>query len=76
VHIYPIEVRRPTRFLVCSDGLTDCLALDQIEETVNVGNDLLETVNRLYQAAHNAGCRDNITILWLEISDEEGVMND
>lgn len=58
------------KYLICSDGLTDMLAVDEIKELLN--NDSLEaaTTNLISRALKNGG-KDNTTIILLEIKEEK-----
>lgn len=66
-HIYPLEIKDMCRFLICSDGLSDTLSLDQMEQLIAQNSDLTEAVNALYAEASNAECKDNISIILLEV---------
>ena len=59
-HIYPLVVARRTRFLVCSDGLTDMLLNAPMRDGVGEKN-LTASVRRLFDLAMEAGGLDNIT---------------
>lgn len=50
-------------YLLCSDGLSDMVSEEQIEEVLSKEQTLNETVDELVQMALNAGGKDNITIL-------------
>lgn len=68
------DLREPgSRYLICSDGLTDMLPMGAIEAELDLENPL-ETVSRLYRAAMVAGGNDNISIIlvsWIEENLEE-----
>lgn len=49
------------RYLICSDGLTDALNLDTLED--GLGADDMATVERLFERAMDAGGQDNISII-------------
>jgi PPM family protein phosphatase len=66
-HIHFIEIHRPTQFLLCTDGLTDTLALDRIEEIMNAYPEPGERANHLFRAAMNARAPDNLTIAIVQI---------
>jgi protein phosphatase len=59
-HIYPLALTRRTRFLVCSDGLTDMLLNAPMRDAVGEKN-LTTSVRRLFDLAMTAGGLDNIT---------------
>ena len=60
-HICELKLVVGDTFLLCSDGLTDMLTLDNMEAAFNL--DLLITANQLFNAAMQAGGADNISIL-------------
>jgi len=68
------DLREPgSRYLICSDGLTDMLVMNAIEAAMDLA-DAFETVSRLYTAAMEAGGNDNISIIlvsWAEENLEE-----
>ena len=55
-------------FLLCSDGLTDMLADDQIQELLSLSLSPLEKVEKLVEAAKSAGGYDNITVALCEVT--------
>ena len=60
------EYRDGDRYLICSDGLTDMVPIEQIEEIVEK-NTLEEATQRLLNEALENGGRDNITVMVFEI---------
>ena len=63
---YPCNLKNRATYLLCTDGLTDMLGLDGMEETLGSGTpDLI--VNALFDGAMEAGGRDNITIVYLQV---------
>jgi serine/threonine protein phosphatase PrpC len=55
-------------FLICSDGLSDMVDRDEIEEIVRAHRDDLDAAARaLVQAANRAGGEDNITAILFEL---------
>jgi serine/threonine protein phosphatase PrpC len=70
--IQPLRVRRGGRFLLCTDGLTDCASLDQIEAAVANERSLAAAVERLFKAAMAAGGKENITIILADVTAELG----
>lgn len=52
--------------LLCSDGLTEELEDDEIEEILASGQNLQEKANRLVEEALAAGGRDNVTVVLVE----------
>jgi protein phosphatase len=58
--------RQATRFLLCTDGLTDTLKHEQLEEAVCADNSAHDAVYLLARAALAARCADNLTLLILD----------
>ncbi len=63
---YP--VRPGDVVLLCSDGLTDMLPEQQIEETLVEAPDLSTAADLLIDAANDAGGRDNITVVLFRVA--------
>lgn len=63
---YNCSLKTRGTYLLCTDGLTDMLSLDQMEEGLSLEKpDLI--VNGLFKAAMKAGGKDNVTIVFLEV---------
>lgn len=56
----------PEVFLLCSDGVSDMLTLDEIEESMTEIHE--ESVRRLFERVRAAGAKDNVSILIVEIT--------
>lgn len=54
--------------LMCSDGLSDMLALDEIESILNHSSTVENAVDRLISTANQKGGRDNITAVIVKLS--------
>lgn len=67
---YPCQFREKAAYLLCTDGLSDMMGLEDMEKAL-----LAETpelmVNALFDGAMKAGGRDNISIIYVEM--EKGV---
>ncbi len=63
-HDCPLENR--ASYLLCTDGLTDMLSLDQMEEGLSLEKPEL-ILDGLFEAAMGAGGKDNLTIICLEV---------
>jgi len=61
IHDYPVEAGDV--LLMCSDGLSDMLADEQIEELLRTNDSLPAAGAMLVQAANAAGGRDNIAVI-------------
>jgi PPM family protein phosphatase len=54
-------------FLLCSDGLTDMLVDDQIQELLYLSSSVDEKAKKLIEAANSAGGHDNVTVALCEV---------
>ena len=66
------ELRPGDRLLLCSDGLNDMIEDFQILELAKLP-DLDEAVGALIEAANEAGGKDNITVVLLELPRKKGL---
>jgi len=66
-NIFPITIKRQSRLLLCSDGLTDMVDLDALEAIMSQEKDNNIAINKLFDAAMQKGGRDNISIIILEL---------
>ncbi len=62
-HVHRTAVEPGDRFLLCSDGLTDEVPLDRIEEHLAKAEDQPGAVQALLRAALDAGGTDNVSIV-------------
>ena len=67
VHVQPLRVTGSTRFLVCSDGLTDMLHAPVIRAIMLAERDAAAVVAALSAGAMAAGGMDNITIAVVDV---------
>lgn len=66
-HVGKFEMAdKPEVFLICSDGLSDMLSLDEIEESMAESHE--ESIRRLFERVCVAGAKDNVSILIVEIT--------
>lgn len=63
-----VKVRPKDLFLICSDGLTDCVKEEDILTIIAQPLTLEERSQSLIQAANARGGIDNITVLLIEVS--------
>jgi len=66
-HVHQVAVQAGDRFLLCSDGLTDVVSVDEIEVGLTGSADAVDTVRDLLRRALDAGGPDNISALLLTI---------
>ena len=66
-YVYMEELMPGDRYLICSDGLTDMVSEERIQELI--GSELTQdqVLTDLVEEACEAGGRDNITILLIEV---------
>ncbi|WP_030437973.1 PP2C family protein-serine/threonine phosphatase [Actinoplanes subtropicus] len=69
-HVHESEVRPGDRFLLCSDGLTDELAPEHIEELAREA-DPVAAVEGLLRATLDAGAHDNVSIVLATVGVED-----
>jgi PPM family protein phosphatase len=67
-HIHALSVAKSARFLVCSDGITDMLSHDVVQETIAAEREPTAAVRRLFQQAMDAGGLDNITLAVFDVA--------
>ncbi|MCU7730053.1 protein phosphatase 2C domain-containing protein [Actinoplanes sp. KI2] len=68
-HVLEAEVRTGDRFLLCSDGLTDELTPEHIEELARA-EDPAAAVAELLRATLDAGGHDNVSIMLATVEEE------
>ena len=59
------------RLLLCSDGLTGMVTEDQIQAILEATGSPQQTADRLVRAANRAGGVDNVTVVVLEVRDDD-----
>ncbi len=67
VDTFEIEAAPGDRLLLCSDGLTGMIDDREIERILGAAPSAAEAVDRLIEAANDAGGQDNITVVVAEI---------
>jgi protein phosphatase len=70
--IIEVNPRTGDRFLLCSDGLTNEVSLDQIAAVLRRLDDPSEAARELVRVANEGGGRDNITCLIVDVVDDGG----
>jgi serine/threonine protein phosphatase PrpC len=70
-HFIPVRVAQAARFLICTDGLTDCVPLEQMEIMANRHQDPPALVQALLMKAMQAGASDNITLCASHVNRQE-----
>jgi serine/threonine protein phosphatase PrpC len=62
-HIHTLSVGSASRFMLCTDGLTDMVPVEIMEKILSQTKVALAATNQLFAAAIAAGGRDNVTII-------------
>ena len=66
-----MELKAGDIFLVCTDGLTDTLADSTISDILHTISGPVDKSSSLVQAALDMGCRDNVSVIAVEINNED-----
>ena len=66
------EAKIGDRFLLCSDGLSDFVGADVIEEILREAKTPDEAADRCIEVALKASTRDNVTVIVAEVVDADG----
>ncbi len=66
------EARPGDRFLLCSDGLSDFVGADVIEEILREARGPEDAADRCIEVALKASTRDNVTVIVAEVVDGAG----
>lgn len=69
--ILPISLEPGDRVLLCCDGLTDMVTDHDIADVLARAVDPEGCCQRLVEAANDAGGRDNVTVLIVDVEEEE-----
>jgi PPM family protein phosphatase len=67
VHVHSLHVEQPSRYLICTDGLTDMVISADIEDILVRECDAEAAATALFEKAMKAGGVDNITVAVIEI---------
>ena len=63
-----LPTKRGDRFLICSDGVSDMVPVDFLETMIQQTQSTAKCVDAILTAALDAGGKDNITAIVLEIN--------
>ena len=72
VDTFEVTVLRGDRLLICTDGLTTMVEDDEIQEILSNSLDPNRAAEKLVQAALDAGGSDNISVIVVDVSEEQG----
>jgi PPM family protein phosphatase len=71
VDTFTVDAHAGDVYILCSDGLTDMVADEEIGEVLTMRRDSLDdAAKELVRRANKAGGQDNITVIAFELSDE------
>lgn len=70
-----IELRKGDRFLICSDGVTDMIPDESIEKILSATASSDVIVRTIENTALNAGGKDNITAIVVDVTEAEMAIN-
>jgi len=73
VDVIPVALTAGDRLMFCSDGLTTMLRDDAIAEVLRSEADRGRAAHELIEAANDAGGVDNITVLLVDVADDDFV---
>lgn len=68
---FNLELQAGDTILLCSDGLTNMVKDEEIQQIIKNGKSLKERAEALVQAANNNGGKDNISVIIIEPSIDE-----
>ncbi|WP_299488629.1 Stp1/IreP family PP2C-type Ser/Thr phosphatase [Acaryochloris sp. IP29b_bin.137] len=71
IGIQPLDVKAGDQLLLCSDGLTEELADEQIAPFFQANHPCEEVVSALVEAAKEEGGQDNITVVLVAVGEAE-----
>ncbi|MDQ3660141.1 MAG: Stp1/IreP family PP2C-type Ser/Thr phosphatase [Actinomycetota bacterium] len=71
VDLREIEARAGDRLMLCSDGLSSMVSDEDIAAAANAAEDPQEAAETLVELALEAGGEDNITVLVIDLGDED-----
>jgi PPM family protein phosphatase len=77
VDAFSVDGKPGDLYLICSDGLTDMLTADEVEEIIEEKEaDPTKTANALVAAANERGGEDNITVVLFEVVETDAVVEE
>lgn len=67
VHVHEDDLPLPRRLLLCTDGLTSCVPRTRIAAVLAAGTPPTEAVDNLIALALEAGGRDNVSVVVIDV---------
>lgn len=66
-HFLPVVIKTPTRFLLCSDGISDVLTPADLSSLAGAGIPPVKAVSAVFEAARVNGTQDNVSIIVVDV---------
>jgi protein phosphatase len=73
IDLWPVDPVRGDRLLLCSDGLFNEVAADQISAVLRRLSEPQEAADELVRRALEGGGRDNVTVVVVDVVEDDGV---
>lgn len=67
------QLKNDDYYLICSDGLTDMVSVQQMEQVIDTKRSLKKKTQKLNQLAYEAGAEDNITMILCQVKRRWGI---
>ena len=71
IDFFQEELKTGDTILMCSDGLTNMLSDEEIRKIVNKQGEIEDKARILVKTANENGGKDNISVILIEISEED-----
>jgi protein phosphatase len=68
IYFVKFDLAEGDRFLICSDGLSDLISFERIEEMLSTGDGPMRTAENLVLEALELGGKDNTTVLVIDVT--------
>lgn len=69
--VYMMDIAAEDVFMMCTDGLSDLLSHEDIENIMNKSANIEDSVTKLIQTAKVRGGHDNITVLMVKVEESD-----
>lgn len=66
IYFVKFDLAKGDRFLICSDGLSDLMSFERLEEMLSAGNEPIQTAEQLVLEALELGGKDNTTAIVID----------
>lgn len=73
--VHSSDVQIDDVYLLCSDGLTDMVAPDEIQNILSHSNTIHETTKKFIKTAKDRGGHDNITVILIKVQEKHEVQD-